>query len=152
MRILEDIMENQPYNDDFMIYDEQLGQYVLTEKYAFEKLGLSLFDNANDRNAPNVQIAVKRILVQCSNMIYNYIHQFSFYNQRQDYWIATLPSARKMIMRAMGEQLLYMSMVGDLSRSTDPQKRNFSIDENAKRVLEQTLPEIRKSILYGGVR
>lgn len=57
-----------------------------------------------------------------------------------------------MIMRAMGEQLLYMSMVGDLSRSTDPQKRNFSIDENAKRVLEQTLPEIRKSILYGGVR
>ena len=54
-------MENQPYNDDFMIYDEQLGQYVLTEKYAFEKLGLSLFDNATDRNAPNVQIAVKRI-------------------------------------------------------------------------------------------
>lgn len=141
-----------PYNDDFMIFDEELGQYVLTEKYAFEKLGLSLFESANERNSPNAQIAVKRILVQCSNMIYNYIHQFSFYNRRQDYWIATLPSARRMIMRSMGEQLLYMSMVGDLSRSTDIEKRRFAIDENAKRILEQTLPEIGVCIIYGGAR
>ena len=48
-------------------------------------------------------------------------------------------------MEAMGEQLLYMAQVGDLSRSTDPAKRKLAIDENAKTIL------INSGICYCGV-
>lgn len=139
-------MQNQyPYNDDFMTFDELTGHYVLTEKYAFEQLGLDLYGDINDRNSINAQIAVSRILKQCSNMIYNFVHEFSIYNQRQDFIIANVPTMRKIIMEAMGEQLLYMSQVGDLSRSTDSDKRRLAIDENAKNLL------INSGICYCGV-
>lgn len=134
-----------PYSDDFMIFDEETGHYILTEKYAFERLGLELYEDVNDRNNVNQQIAVSAILRQCSNLIYNFIHQFSVYNKRQDCIIATSPRMRKIIMDAMGEQLLYMSQVGDLSRSTDIEKRKLAIDENAKTML------INSGICYGGV-
>ena len=135
----------QPYDDDFMTFDELTGHCVRTEKYAFEKLGLDLYEDVNDRNSINAQIAVSRILKQCSNIIYNFVHDFSIYNNRQDYLIATVPKMRKIIMEAMGEQLLYMAQVGDLSRSTDPAKRKLAIDENAKTIL------INSGICYCGV-
>lgn len=135
----------QPYDDDFMTFDSETRRYVLTEKYAFEKLGLDLYEDVNDRNSINAQIAVSRILKQCSNMIYNFVYDFSIYNNRQDYLIATVPKMRKIIMEAMGEQLLYMAQVGDLSRSTDPAKRKLAIDENAKTIL------INSGICYCGV-
>lgn len=134
-----------PYSDDFMIFDEKTGHYVLTEKYAFERLGLELYEDVNDRNSVNQQIAVSAILRQCSNLIYNFIHQFSVYNKRQDCIIATSPRMRQVIMEAMGEQLLYMAQVGDLSRSTDMEKRKLAIDENAKTML------INSGICYSGV-
>lgn len=141
----------EPYSDDYMIFDERTGHYVLTEQYAYEVLGIELNEEVNGRGSANDQIAVGRILKQVSLMIYNYIHSFSVYNDYQDCVIASCESARKMIMDAMGEQLLYMAQVGDLSRSTDAEKRNMAIDETAKQILLCTLPEIGTTILYCGV-
>ena len=135
----------KPYSDDYMTFDELTGHYVLTEKFALERYGLELYEDANDRNSSNQQIAVQAILKQCSNLIYNYIHQFSIYNLRQDCLIATVPHMRNVIMQAMGEQLVYMSQVGDLSRSTDLEKRKLAIDENAKNIL------LNSGICYSGV-
>ncbi len=135
----------QPYDDDYMTFDKLTGHYVLTEKYALDQYGLDLYTDANDRNSTNVQIAVKAILKRVSTLIYNFIHEFSIYNQRQDCIIATNPQMRKVIMEAMGNQLLYMSQVGDLSRSTDENKRKIAIDENAKSIL------INSGICYCGV-
>lgn len=135
----------QPYDDDYMTFDKITGHYVLTEKYALEEYGLDLYTDANDRNSTNAQLAVKAILKQVSNLIYNFIHGFSIYNKRQDYIIATAPHMRKVIMDAMGNQLLYMSQVGDLSRSTDAEKRNLAIDENAKSIL------VNSGICYCGI-
>ncbi len=59
--------------------------------------------------------------------------------------IATNPYFRSVIQEAMGEQLVYMNMVGDLSRSTDKEKRELAIDENAKQIL------INSGICYAGV-
>ena len=134
-----------PHSDDYMIYDELTGYYVLTEKYPLEQYGLDLYNDVNDRNSTNNQIAVKAILKQCSNLIYNFIHDFSIHNKLQDHIIATVPHMRDVIMRAMGEQLLYMSQVGDLSRSTDPEKRKLAIDQNAQDIL------INSGICYSGV-
>lgn len=138
-------MENYPYNDDYMTFDEIFGQYVLTEKFALERYGLELYESVNERNSANAQLAVSAILRQVSNIVYNFIHQFSVYNKRQDHIIATNPNMRNVIMQAMGEQLLYMTQVGDLSRSTDPEKRKLAVDENAQRIL------IDSGICYSGV-
>jgi hypothetical protein len=64
--------------------------------------------------------------------------------------IARFETARKLIQEAMGEQLLYVAMKGDLSRSVDPQKREFAIDENAKAVLLRIIPEVGYNLLYTG--
>lgn len=141
-------MENNqkyPYNDEYMTFDVLTGHYVLTEKFALERYGLELYESVNDRNSANAQIAVNAILRQVSNVIYNFVHEFSVHNKRQDCIIATAPHMRNVIMQAMGEQLVYMSQVGDLSRSTDPEKRKLAIDENAKRIL------IDSGICYCGV-
>lgn len=135
----------RPYSDDYMIFDERSGHYILTEKYAFEQLGLELYEDVNERTSANQQTAVQAILRQCSNLVYNFIHKCSLYNKRQDCIIATSLRMRQVIMEAMGEQLSYMSMVGDLSRSTEPEKRKLAIDENAKTIL------INSGICYGGV-
>ena len=135
----------QPYSDDYMTFDEATGRYVLTEKYMLDRYGLDLYNRANERNSTNQQLAVQAILKQCSNVIYNFIHGYSIHNRRQDHIIATVPAMRNVIMDALGEQLIYMSQVGDLSRSTDPEKRKLAIDENAKNIL------INSGICYCGV-
>lgn len=137
--------ECKPYNDDYMTFDELTGQYVLTEKFALDRYGLELQEDANERNATNQQIATQAILRQVSNIIYSFFHAFSIYNKRQDNIIATNPNMRNVIMRAMGEQLMYMAQVGDLSRSTDVEKRKLAVDENAKNIL------INSGICYSGV-
>lgn len=136
---------NHPYDDDYMTFDKITGHYVLTEKYALEEYGIDLYTDANDRNSTNAQLAVKAILKQVSRLIYNFIHEFSIYNQRQDFIIATSPHMRKVIMDAMGNQLLYMRQKGDLSRSTDSEKRKLAIDESAKTIL------INSGICYCGI-
>lgn len=134
-----------PYNDDYMIFDELSGHYVLTSKFALDQYGIDLFDEVNDRNSANAQIAVSAFLKQISNTIYNFIHSYTIYEKRQDFMIATNPHLRSVIQQAMGEQLVYVRMVGDLSRSTDKEKRALAIDENAKQIL------IDNGLCYSGV-
>lgn len=135
----------KPYSDEYMIFDEMTGHYVLTSKFALDRYGIDLFEGINDRNSANTQIAVSAFLKQVSNMIYNFIHSYTIYEKRQDLMIATNPHLRSVIQEAMGEQLVYMNMVGDLSRSTDKEKRELAIDENAKQIL------INSGICYAGV-
>ena len=135
----------QPYSDDYMIFDEMTGRYILTAKYALDRYGIDLLGTINERNSANAQIAVDAFLRQVSNVIYNFIHSYTMYEARQDWVIAHNPRMRAVIQQAMGEQLIYMNMVGDLSRSTDRDKRALAIDENAKLLL------INSGICYAGV-
>lgn len=135
----------EPYSDDYMTYDEVTGHYVLTSKFALDTYGLDLLEGINDRNAANAQIAVSAFLRRVSNLIYNFIHDYSIYNQRQDFLIAHNANLRAVIQQAMGEQLIYMHINGDLSRSTDKEKRSLAIDDNAKQIL------INSGICYSGV-
>lgn len=139
-----------PYSDDFMIFNEESKRYELTPNCVEKRLGLSLEENVNERNAINQQIALKRILKQVSNLVYSYIHKFNYRTDLQDYIISKVPSARIMIQEAMEEQLLYMSMKGDLSRSTEKDKREFAIDETTKEIVSRVLPELGISIIYTG--
>lgn len=139
-----------PYNDEYMIFDSDTNRYILTEKCVMDRIGLQLQEKVNERNAINQRAAINRILWQVSNAIYSYIHKFNYRTDIQDYIIAKVPSARKIIQSAMEEQLLYMSLKGDLSRSTDKEKRDMYIDETAKSMCEMRLPEIGIPIIYTG--
>lgn len=139
-----------PYNDEYMIFDEKTNRYVLTEKYVNERLYIDLQSRVNVRNAINAQGMIQRLLSQCSTMVYGFIHNYNFNNQKQDFFIAKVPSMRDKIMRAMGEQFVYLCTNGDLSRSTDENKRRFAIDENCKAILNEYIPELGFSILYAG--
>lgn len=139
-----------PYNDDYMIFDEESNQYVLTEKCILESVGVDLTNKLNERNTVNSQVVVNRLLRIVSNQIYGYIHKFNANTFLQDKLIAKIPSLRKIIQHAMEEQFLYLSLKGDLSRSIDQDSRALAIDETAKTILERNVPEIGTSILYTG--
>ena len=140
---------NYPYNDEFMYFDPTFGQYVLTEKAA-EALGVNLSLRLRRKGAVNTEVVVKNTLRQVSMMIYQYLHSQVFDENVQDYVIAACPSVRPIIRSALEQQLLYYLQVGNLSRSTDPEKRRLAIDENAKAILGRKIPELGHSLTYCG--
>lgn len=140
-----------PYSDHYMTFDETSNRYILTEQYALEQLGINLAERVNERNSNNQQIAVKRILRTVSNQIYNYIHLHCVNDALRDVVIAKVPSARAIVQEAMGEQLVYMALKGDMSRSTEKDKRELFIDENAKNILLRQIPELGYSLLFTGI-
>lgn len=137
-------MTAYPYTDDYMTYDYDTHRYILTQKDVSENLGIDLTARIK---APN---AINALLKQVSTQIYNFIHSHNVANEFQDFIIAKTYKGRAVIREAMEQQLIYFLAVGDLSRSTDREKRALAIDENAKNVLLQPIPEIGTTILYSG--
>ena len=134
----------KPYSDNFLRFDEQSKRYILTNLDLIENFGIDLQERLTNVNAIN------GVLNQISIQIYGYIHKHSVKNIIQDYIIATTEKGRDIIKRAMEQQMIYFLQNGDLSRSTDKEKRQIAIDENAKEILLETIPEINTSILYTG--
>lgn len=137
-------MNTYPLSDEYMIFDEESKRYELTEKFVMNELGINL--SARSKNAT----AVKRVLKLASMQVYRFIHEHSVYNELQDHIIATTAGGRRIIKEAMAEQLTYLTFGGDVSRVHDWEKRKMYIDDNAKAILYETLPEIGTTICYSG--
>lgn len=133
-----------PYNDNYMTFDKISHRYVLTEKDAFDNLAINLSERIPNENVR------KRVLRNISIEIYNFIHSHNINNEWQDYMIAKTESGRNIIKEAMEEQLIYFLTVGDPSRSLEVEQRKMGVDEKAKAILMQTIPEIGTTILYTG--
>lgn len=138
-----------PYDDEFMIFDETVGMYVLTSKAA-EELGFNLSVRLRQKGAVNAEIVARNTLRQISVMIYQYLHGFVSDENLQDEIIAKCPSVRPVMRRALEQQLLYFLTVGDLSRSTDTYKRALAIDQMAQSILNRRIPELGHSLTYSG--
>ena len=134
----------KPYSDDYLTYNENTGRYVLTTKNLLENYGIDLDSSANN-------VGAQGILNMVSISIYNFIHKHNFNNEMQDYMIASTEKGRKIINDAMCMQFMYIRQAGYLSRSTDKDKRAMAIDEDAKEILSQVIPEFGCSVLYCGV-
>ena len=134
----------KPYSDDYLTYNENTGRYVLTTKNLLENYGIDLDSSANS-------VGAQGILNMVSISIYNFIHKHNFNNEMQDYMIASTEKGRKIINDAMCMQFMYIRQAGYLSRSTDKDKRAMAIDEDAKEILSQVIPEFGCSVLYCGV-
>ena len=84
-------------------------------------------------------------------MIYDYLHDFSMDNDRQDALIASIPSLRAIIQKAMLQQAIYILKEGNLSLSVDEDKRRKAIDYSAIKILNTTVKELGAPITYAGV-
>lgn len=142
---------NYPYSDEYMIFDEDSKRYVLTSKYVFEVLGVDLEGALAERQAVNASVMANQFLTEVSDDIYNFIHLHSANNARQDYLIATIPSLRNIIKKAMGQQFIYSRLNGLLGYSVEAEKQQATICPKARETLSQTVPELWVSILYTGV-
>lgn len=124
--------ETFPYTDKYMRYDERTHRYVLTVDYFIDVLPVDLVRRT--QNNVLAQNAVKATLDRVSNLIYGYLAK---HNDAQtiQYIIAKCPSARQIIMDAMGSQGAYVFTVGDSTLSPKPEDRAAWLDLGAEATL-----------------
>lgn len=135
-----------PLSDSDMIYDYSKHRYILTPDFV-TRSGINLINDVNSWNAPNGGTMVNRVLDIASMQVYNYIFAHANNSQAIEYIIAKSPKARDVIKRAMLEQLTLITTEGDLSRSIRKEERDLAIDYNAKRICEETIPEVGRPLI-----
>lgn len=143
--------ENQNYliKNEYMIVDKLTGHYVLTEAALLSR-GIDLRARLSETATVSPENVIDNIVQTASDMIYQFIHAHNINNDRQDWLILNVPSARSVIFRAMLYQAVYVCNVGNLYLSKDKDDRAAAIDELAKSILGNTLPETGFSLLYTG--
>lgn len=139
----------QPYSDEYMIFDDKKHRYILTAKCILDSTGIDLLTRLNVRSSANPQAAINGFLDRVSALTYRYLYQFND-NNIIDRIIGSYQSARDIIREAMESQTLYMLINGDLSMSQEADKRLMWFDETAKTVLSRTIPETGVSLTYQG--
>lgn len=138
-----------PYSDDYMRFDDVTKQYVLTETALMSK-GINLRARLEENTTVIPDTVIENVVQTASDMIYQYIHMHNIDNGMQDYIIAKVPSARQVIYRAMLYQVMYVCNVGNLYLSKEKADRDAAIDVLAIQILNTTLPEVGRSVLYTG--
>ena len=141
---------NEPYSDAYMRYDELKHRYILTPKCVLDELGIDMEARLSAKGSANPQATINALLDRVSALTYRFIYAHNIDNEAQRYAIETLPSARRILFEAMKAQLTYVMAVGDLSLSSDKNKRLQYMDDVAAEILSNPLPEIGYSLIYTG--
>lgn len=136
---------NHPYNDDYLTFDELSGQYVPTERAIVERCAIDIRARLSDNKTVNPEVVINKLCRTVSDQIYTFIHQFSIYNKRQNYLLATMPLLRATVQRAMEYQLEYLLSNGDIFLSLDSNENGKEIHKMSKELL------INSGICYSGV-
>lgn len=139
-----------PYDDDYMIFDPSVQQYVLTEKALLSR-GIDLRARLSETSSVTQEGAIENVVRLASDMIYGFIHRYGANNMTQDRIIALAPSLRTIIYNAMLYQAEHVIYNGNGYLSPRKEDRDNAINVNAKQWLERTVPEIGTTILYVGV-
>lgn len=140
----------QPYSDELMTWDDITNQYKLTEK-ALIRRGLDIRGKLARNKANSPEYVLNGFIDTVSEMIYNYLHQFSANNQAQDRIISGLASLRPILYRALLQQAIYMRRNGQLDISPDENLRKNAIAPQSIQTLNTTIPELGAPITYTGV-
>lgn len=140
----------QPYTDDHMAWDDDQEMYILREQAMIEK-GIDIRSRLNKLNTIAPENVLNNIFQTVADQIYGFIHQHSQDNKKQDFIIATVPSVRKILQKAMVQQCTYYLEKGNLARSVDKEVRAIAIDQLAKDTLNKEIKELGVPITYIGV-
>lgn len=140
-------MQNRicPYSDDYMIFDETTGHYVLTEKALIEKCGTDIRARLSENATVNPEAVINMLLSTVSDSIYAYIHESSAYPKHKDIKIACSEELRAVIQKAMEYQAVYVQANGDLYMSTSSADKGKELSELSKSLL------LNSGLLYAGV-
>lgn len=141
---------DEPYSDAYMRYDELKHRYILTPKCVLDELGIDMEARLSAKGSANPQATINALLDRVSALTYRFIYAHNIDNEAQRYAIETLPSARRILFEAMKAQLTYVMAVGDLSLSSDKNKRLQYMDDVAAEMLENPLLELGHSLIYTG--
>lgn len=106
-----------PFNDENMTYNYENHRYQLTP-LAVEKMGINLGQQLNPSGDNNPASLPERWLERVSMIIHNRIYNSNNAWLWLEYCLANVPRFRKVIQRAMEEQVIYMLTVGDLGLQT----------------------------------
>lgn len=137
-------------NDNYSVFDEFLGQWVLTPEAVQKYASIDLAAEMRDEEYP--EIATTNFLRKVSDVVYMYIHDFAFDNAHQDFILANFEEARKIVTRAMICVVQYARKVGLLVWSTDDKELAKIIPVDAKSILNRPLACYGfKPITYCGV-
>ncbi len=135
----------QPYNDDYMNFDELSGHYVLTEKAIIERCAVDIRARLSAGKAVNPEAVINKLCRTVSDMIYGFIHTYSIHTERQDFVIAHNPQMRAVVQRAMEYQMDFFLANGDLFLSVVDSEQGKEINRMSQGIL------LDSGICYAGV-
>lgn len=108
-----------PYNDDAMIYDFKRHEYVLTERYVLETLGVNLSLTLDTTGDENPSTLGQRVLKRVSDFFYRYIYAHGSNKNFVEYLLAKYPPCRDIIKDCLVDELYYQLRNGDFFNSAD---------------------------------
>ena len=127
---------NEPYSDDYMIWDKVTKQYVLTEKALLERVGVNLRARMAESSLISPEVVIASFCTTISDMIYQFIYEHITESKRIIALIATVTEIRAKVQRAMELQAVYVLNVGNLYMSVKAEEREVAIDTIAKSIVK----------------
>lgn len=140
-----------PYSDGLMRWNEEDGRYYITEQ-ALKNFGVHVRARLGANDTIMADNVINSLLELATETTYDFIHEHSFDNSAQDYFIAKIPSLRNIIYKVLVRQAIYLYRVGDNRFSTDEALRRSYMYGGAEAALGVIVPELGTSILYSGGR
>ena len=67
-------------SDDYLVFDELTGHYVLTEKSLIDNVGFNIRARMGEGALVNPEVAIKNFTQTVSDMIYQFIHEHNVDN------------------------------------------------------------------------
>lgn len=110
---------NYPFNDDAMLYDYKKHQYVLTERYVLETLGVNLSLYLDSTGDENVSTLGQRVLRRVSDFFYNYVYAHGSNKYFIEYLLAKYPPCRDIVKDCLVDEVYYQLRNGDFFNSAD---------------------------------
>lgn len=149
------------YNDTYMRYDYEAHRYVLTTEYVAKKLNIDLVARINATGSIDRAQAATLLLEHASKSVYSWIYETGGENDVQEWILGTDPQARALIRDAMGEQVMYLLINGDLGLVAGVDGATMSgagqsafaearIAPNAKAILQRNLSAYKCPIVFFG--
>jgi hypothetical protein len=116
----------EPFNDDFLVYDETSGRYVITER-GLEKKGIFLRSRIERFNTEYASIVISAYCETVANHIYTYMSDFAVNPCQLAAMIAHDPNYRRVMYNAQAEQAKFVYFNGDATLSIKPDERTHYI-------------------------
>lgn len=132
-----------PISDDYMIFDEVSGRYIITER-GLESKGIFLRARIERYNANYASVVISSFCEAVANHVYTYMYDHSANPHRLAEVIAGNAGLRRVIFRAELEQAKFVYFNGDQTLSVKAEERVNYISPLAAAALRDA------GLLYSG--